>query len=391
MLNDKQHGFLPAKSCDTQMLYFHESVILNLNNNVQTDVVYFDFSKAFDSVNHDIILHKLIYLYGIDGRLLKFLKNYLSGRNQCVVIDGFKSSMKPVLSGVPQGSIIGPILFVLFINDLPQGISPGTNIALYADDTKIWRSIKTNFDFEELQKDINYLHTWSINNKMNFNIKKCKVVSINNKPSPLAMLPFIANHYYLAENLLSYADSERDLGVDINISLNFNEQCIRLLAKANQQYGLLKRTCHFVTNMKRRRLLYLSLARSQFEHCSNVWRPNGTAILDKFENFQKKCIKWILCEDELSYHSKYTYHIKCRQVDILPLSYRFRVNDMILFHQIVYRLIPVPMSGYLTQYNGNTRLRTTHLDDLSYVSSLVHGTSSITNLNMSFFFRTHSQ
>ena len=142
--------------------------------------MYFDFSKAFDSVNHDIILHKLKHIYKLDGRLLKFIKNYLSDREQCVVIDGIKSSLTPVRSGVPQGSIIGPILFVLFINDLPQGIDEESNIALYADDTKLWRSIKSDHDHLQLQKDIAYLHSWSLHNKINFNLQKWKVVTIKN-------------------------------------------------------------------------------------------------------------------------------------------------------------------------------------------------------------------
>ena len=113
----------------------------------------------YSSVNHDLILYKLKHLYNIDGRFLKFIKNYLSDREQCVVIGNAKSEIKPVLSGVPQGSILGPILFVLFLNDLPQGLSADTNLALYADDTKIWRAIKSENDHELLQKDITYLNS----------------------------------------------------------------------------------------------------------------------------------------------------------------------------------------------------------------------------------------
>ena len=133
LLDNRQHGFLNAKSCTTNMVSFSDSVVLSINDckTFGTDVVYFDFSKAFDSVNHDLILLKLKYYFGIDGRLLKFIENYLYGREQCVVLDNAKSSSKPVLSGVPQGSILGPILFVMFINDLPSCLSQGTNIALY--------------------------------------------------------------------------------------------------------------------------------------------------------------------------------------------------------------------------------------------------------------------
>ena len=185
---------------------------------------------------------------------------------------------------------------------------------------------------------------WSINNKMMFHPDKCKVVTIKHKPSPLAMLPFVAYHYHLAENLLSYADSERDLGVHVNKSFNFNEHCEKLLIKANQQFGILKRTCHFVTNKNRRRVLYLAPVRSQFEHCSPIWRPCGNTMINKFENFQKKCIKWILSELELSYSNE-VYLRKCKQVNILPLLYRFMFNDMNLFHKVVYKIIPVTIDN----------------------------------------------
>ena len=232
------------------MVNFTDNVVMSINDTqtLSTDVVYFDFSKAFDSVNHDLILDKLKNYYSIDGRLLKFLKNYLCNREQRVVLDGVKSPAKPVISGVPQGSILGPILFVLFINDLHQGISTDTRIALlslYADDTKIWRSIKNEEDIAQLQRDINnnILYLWSLNNKMKFHPDKCKVVTIKHRPSPLAMLPFVAYHYQLAETLLSYADSEKDLGVHVNKSFNFNEHCenILLLTKANQKFSVLKR------------------------------------------------------------------------------------------------------------------------------------------------------
>ena len=145
------------------MVPFIDNIAQCLYDRSRTDVIYFDFDKAFDSVNHDLILHKLKYQYNVDGLLLKFLTSYLKGRTQRVVIGGTQSTVKIVKSGVPQGSILGPLLFVLFINDLSTCISPNTNIALYADDTKIWRKIIHDSDNLTLQCDINSLNDWAIN------------------------------------------------------------------------------------------------------------------------------------------------------------------------------------------------------------------------------------
>ena len=122
------------------------------------DIIYFDFAKAFDTVNHYLLLRKLKTHYKIETRLLKFLINYLQNRHQRVVLENVFSDYLPVISGVPQGSILGPLLFVLFINDISSGISTGTNICLFADDPKIWRQMTSNEDCDILQKDINYLY-----------------------------------------------------------------------------------------------------------------------------------------------------------------------------------------------------------------------------------------
>ena len=391
LLDGRQHGFLSLKSCSTNMVTFTDSVVLSINDckTLSSDIVYFDFSKAFDSVNHDLILFKLKHYFKIEGRLLKLLENYLREREQCVVIDGCKSSNKPVLSGVPQGSILGPILFVLFINDLPLGLSEGTNIALYADDTKIWRPITCENDHSILQTDIDYLNEWATQNKMKFHPKKCKVVSICNRPSPLWMLPFIVFHYSLGQSILEFADCEKDLGVHVNPKFNFNDHCEQLISKASQQFGIVRRTCHFVNDVKRRRVLYLTLVRSQFEHCSPVWRPNGKTMIERFDNFQKKCIKWILSEEELSYESRDTYIRKCRQVNILPMSHRFILNDILLFHKVVNKIVPIDLPNYLTFFTGQSRLRSSHRDELSFVSSLIPNSSNTTLLEKSFFYRAH--
>ena len=189
-LDPRQHGFVNGKSCTTQMVPFTNNLALALNNKSKMDIIYFDFAKAFDSVSHDIILHKLKYLYGVDGLMLRFIKSYLQGRQQQVVVGGNISSTLPVQSGVPQGSILGPLLFVIFINDMFSCVSEGTNIALYADDTKIWREICSYNDQEVLQRDIDRLYTWSIENNMNFHPSKCRVLPVTLQRNVLDNLPF---------------------------------------------------------------------------------------------------------------------------------------------------------------------------------------------------------
>jgi len=249
-----------------------------------------------------------------------------------------------------------------------------------------------------LQEDINYLHNWSIKNKMKFHPQKCKVVSVAHRLPPLlGILPFIQYIYFLGEIPLDYAENEKDLGVDINSKLNFNDQCERLFSKASQQFGLTKRTCHFVKDFKRRRALYLSLIRSQFEHCSPVWRSIHKTMTDKLESLQKQCIKWILSEEFYSYTSNEVYLRKCREVRILPLAKRFDYNDLILFYKIIYDLVPLKLPHYLNFYDGTCRLRTCHLDSLSLISSLkprsnfVSETNKNNALYKSFYYRVHLQ
>ena len=138
LINPEQHGFLSGKSCTTNLINLTDDIACNLHNDKSIDIIYFDFAKAFDTVNHDLLLQKLKHNYKIDARLLKVLTNYLQNRHQRVLLENIFSESLPVKSGVPQGSILGPLLFVLFINDIGLGISTGTNICLFADDTKNW-------------------------------------------------------------------------------------------------------------------------------------------------------------------------------------------------------------------------------------------------------------
>ena len=278
LINNKQHGFLPGRSCTTQMISFIDDISYSMNLRKDVDVVYFDFAKAFDSVNHNIILQKLKYMYNINGLMLNFVRAYLKGRTQRVVVGGAHSNTLSVNSGVPQGSIIGPLLFVLFINDIYNHISEGTNIALYADDTKIWRRISSYNDCVTLNNDIASLKNWADINRMNFHPTKCKVLALTLKHPNYYVLPFDCFSYTLGDNVLDYSPEEKDLGVIISTKLNWDSQHNSIITKASRQLGLLKRTCHFVNNKSLKRALYITLVRSLLEHCGEIWGPNAVVV-----------------------------------------------------------------------------------------------------------------
>ena len=214
------------------MVDFCESLALPLKNNIHSDVKYFDFAKAFDSVDHDLILKKLKSNFGIDSLLLDFLKNYLENRNQAVVISGATSSYLPVLSGVPQGSILGPTIFVLFSNDITSGLNNETKIMMYADDTKIWRQVSRYNDHLKLQGDIDYLLEWSIRNEMKFLPSKCKVLMVSR------FNPCIQFFFYLGNSLLNYTKSEKYLHIFINRTFDFTEHTNYLYSRANQRTNI---------------------------------------------------------------------------------------------------------------------------------------------------------
>ena len=179
----EQHGFISIRSCNSNLISLTDNIASNLYNDIGTDIIYFDFAKAFDSVNHYLLSNKLKNKFSIDARLLKFLVNCLKNRRQRVTLENVFSDYLPVQSGVPQGSILGPLQFVLFINNITLGINPKTNINLFADDTKIWRPMENEEDCAILQRDIDYLNNWCKLKLMKFYPDKCKVVSIISKNS----------------------------------------------------------------------------------------------------------------------------------------------------------------------------------------------------------------
>lgn len=391
LIDPRQHGFLNSKSCTTQMVPFTYDLALTLNNKSKSDVIYFDFAKAFDSVSHDLILKKLKDNFNVDGLMLRFIKSYLQGRQQQVVVGGAISSTLIVKSGVPQGSILGPLLFVLFINDMFACVSEGTKIALYADDTKIWREIHISEDHFILQNDINKLLAWSSVNKMNFHPSKCKALSINNQQNILHNLPLTIFHYMLGDEFIDYCDSHKDLGISVNSKLLWSEHCNKLISGANSQLGLLMRTCHFTTNKKQKRSFYFSIVRSLFEHCSIIWRPISENQISKFELIQKRAIKWIN-GSRFDHYNEFEYFELRKKLDILPIKFKFALNDLNLFYKILNSLVPIKLPEHFKVLKPDhvryTRQTAPIIDNRDHTSIACSIKPTCDNFKNCFFYRS---
>ena len=357
LINEKQQGFLPQKSCTTQLVTVLNDICHSMNSRNDVDVIYFDFAKAFDTVCHDIILHKSKHKYNIDGLMLNFIRSYLQDRLQRVVIDGSFSDTVSVNSGVPQGSILGPLLFVLFINDIYEQISPGTSIALYADDTKIWRRILSYADCEILNRDIDALYKWATANKMKFHPKKCKVLSVSLKSPNYYILPFDRFSYELDNDIIEYVTEQIDLGVTLTNRMAWERHQDKIITKANRQLGMIRRTCHFVKNIAQKRSLYIAIVRSLFEHCGEIWGRNVVTTINKFESIQKQAVKWILAEGNKKYIEQ-ECHSKLHMLELLPLHYFSVVKKLKLFHNIVNETSCITMPAYLIKKRSSRTVDT---------------------------------
>ena len=166
ILYELQHGFREKRSCETQLIELVEDLARRLTLGKQTDLILLDFSKAFDKVNHLQLLYKLS-TFGITGNTLKWIEAFLIGRSQTIVLEGESSKEVPVTSGVSQGSVLGPLLFLLYINDLSENIK--SQVRLFADDTAVYLTVSSAYDSQILQSDLDTLQHWERTWDMEFN------------------------------------------------------------------------------------------------------------------------------------------------------------------------------------------------------------------------------
>ena len=290
LFSNSQHGFREGRSCLTNLLETLEQWTKILDEDDCIDVAYLDFRKAFDLVSHKHLLHKMSN-YGITGQVLDWVKGFLKDRSQRVVIRGTSSEPCSVTSGVPQGSVLGPVLFLIFINDLPlEVLSP---LSLFADDSKIFTRIVTSKKFTKwtgfdgqsaLQRDLTRVQEWADKWKMKFNVGKCKIMHIGNK-NPRKV-------YEMGGTELQTTSAERDLGVTLDDKLDLGKHIKSIVAKANRMLGLIK--ISFACLDKSMFLnLYLVFVRPHLEYCVQVWSPYKRKYIKLLEGVQRRATKLV--------------------------------------------------------------------------------------------------
>jgi hypothetical protein len=284
LITERQHGFISGRSTNTNLACFTQFVAEALDKNVQVDCIYTDFSKAFDKINHNVLLNKLD-TYGFSQKLLTLFKSYLTGRTQAVVYNGYTSHSYSQTSGVPQGSVLGPLLFLMYINDLSYHIN--CNFLLFADDLKIFHGIHSLADCQSLQKDLDLINVWCAENDLQLNIAKCSIITFSRKKQR------ITYDYNIQNTILLRTSQHKDLGVTFDEKLNFNEHINLITNSSMKMLGFIIRSTLCLRSSEVLVRLYIAYIRSKLEYCVLIWSPFYNYQRMRIEKVQRKAAKYI--------------------------------------------------------------------------------------------------
>jgi hypothetical protein len=300
-----------------------------------------DFSKAFDRVPHQRLLRKLDH-YGIRSRTHSWISDFLSNRQQQVVVDGERSEAGPVVSGVPQGTVLGPVLFLLFINDLPSQLKCKTR--LFADDCIVYNEIKSQTDCTPLQEDLFRLASWEQTWGMEFHPEKCYIMSVTRARSPKTF------QYMLKGHTLERVSSAKYLGVHLSSDLNWKPHVGKTIKKANSALGFLRRNLRSCSTATRANA-YNTLVRPHLEYCSSVWSPYRQDQVGMIEMVQRRAARYTTNR----YHNTSSVSSMLQDLGWQSLESRRQKTQLTMFFKIVNDLVDIRANDYLTPTSSRTR------------------------------------
>ena len=335
LLSDKQHGFRSNRSCLTQMLDHFDDIFEGFTQGQDTDSIYLDFEKAFDKVDLELLMLKL-KRYGFHHKILSWIQSFLSHRQQVVVVNGVHSDIAMVLSGVPQGSVLGPLLFILFINDLEMVVS-SSRVSFFADDTRVSKLIGCTEDCLSLQTDLENILEWSRQNNMKLHEQKFELLNhLHNKKCLSSDLPFFMEtltYKVSSEDTLYPVDSVRDLGVTVSSDLSWRGHISNMVTRARS-------TLSWVFSVFKTRektimtTLYKSLVRSLLEYCCPLWDPVKVTEIQLLEGVQRTFTRCIGGLENMNYWERLS------RLKMMSLQRRRERYIILMMWKILNNVVP---------------------------------------------------
>ena len=355
LIYQSQHGFMRKKSCLTNLLEYMETLSDLVDQGHSVDVVYLDFAKAFDKVPHGR-LATVLTAHGIGGDVLAWVKEWLTGRSQRVVLNGKESAWLPVTSGVPQGSVLGPTLFVVFINPIDRVLEELSGfLSKFADDTKVGRIVDTQDDCEVLQQILNYLVEWADSWQMKFNADKCKVIHFGRAND---RHKYTMGGHAPAGVVLEEVKVEKDVGVMVSEDLKPSTQCSQAAKKANSILGRMSRSFSYRDKVVWLRL-YKTYVRPHLEYAVQAWCPWTQADIKVLEDVQRRAVGMISGLQGQSYQDKLS------ELELMSLEDRRVRGDMIQTWKILHGYDNVREATWFTRLNS-TAVRDTRASSSPY-------------------------
>ena len=343
ILTDSQRGFRAKMSTETQLIQTIHDISKSLDKKEIVDMAILDFTKAFDKVPHKRRIHKLNY-YGITGSIATWIETFLTGRTQQVVVNGATSSSTIVTSGVPQGTVLGPLLFLLYINDLPDNLS--TSVRLFADDCILYTPIRTQNDSSLLQNDLLKLQKWQDTWLMKFNPDKCYTMT-------LATRTPTSNMYTFCGQTLTSVTYHCYLGIHLSNTLNWTNQTKVASTKAQQTLGVIRRNLNKCpTHIKA--VAYTSLVRPILEYASAAWDPHSQHNINTLERIQRQAARF--CKNNYSREPGSVTKL-LQELGWETLQARRKHKRITTLYKMEHNIIHIPLDQYIIH---NTRCSRKH-------------------------------